>query len=50
MTEDHFPPERDYLPGDTAPSAEYCGECDRHVVSDHDHAEDCSKWRGNQDE
>lgn len=49
MTEDHFPPEVDYLPGDSGVESSLCPECDRHVVSSHDHAESCSEWRGNQE-
>ncbi|WP_160163403.1 hypothetical protein [Haloferax elongans] len=38
------------LPADESVLARrYCGECDRHVVSDHDHAHHCSQWRGSQE-
>lgn len=49
MTDDHFPPESTALPGDTAPAPRYCPECDRHVVSSHDHDPECPEWRGNDD-
>lgn len=49
MTEDHYPPASTELPGERgAPEASYCGECDRHVVGSHDHAESCPHWRGNE--
>lgn len=50
MTEDHFPPESTNLSGDITTYPELCGECERHVISSHDHAEDCSEWRGTDDE
>lgn len=50
MTEDHFPPDSDHLPGDDDIYPELCPHCDRHVMSNHDHDEDCPEWRGNQED